>query len=132
MSERTNSQIIHEARGLCWHDWVWYPREENSPNRKCYCRVCNEQAQGISINGYMLRCPDSPDYTDPTSYLEAMAWAQEQEWWEDFVLNGMRTKIYNDEYSDTFENVVVQAIGLILNPKLGSHALAEFLEGREG
>ena len=68
-----------------------------------------------------------PDYTDPTSYLEAMAWAKEQDWWLDFIqwLAYLQTS-----GGKPLRSVVVT--GFLLDPKLGSHALAEFLEGREG
>jgi hypothetical protein len=74
VSERTDSQIIHEARGLCWHEWVWYPREKNSPNRKCYCRVCDEQAKGIHIKRELQLRTSSPprgNYKATLSYTSS-------------------------------------------------------------
>ncbi|MCK5236179.1 MAG: hypothetical protein KAR06_04255 [Deltaproteobacteria bacterium] len=56
-----------------------------------------------------------PDYTDPTSYLEAMAWAKKQGWFSEFICE-----------------MVGAPLDILLDPKLGSHALASYLEGREG
>lgn len=131
MSERTDSQIIHEAKGLCWHEWVWYPIEKNTlGNRKCYCRNCDEQNMGISINAHVQKFPSNPDYTDPTSYLEAMAWARVESWWTEFLVSiGIDGQDYQLLMCD-IEVFVEEVIDILLDPKLGSHALAEFLEGR--
>lgn len=143
MSERRNSQIIHEARGLCWHKFepmcgevVIEEKTLTIHNPRCQGECVSCGAETI-VDYYWSKEPDStieeicsansqefvnPDYTDPTAYLEAMAWAKEQEWWGRFVVS------LQFEISHTHEIVLYN----ILDPKLGSHALAEFLEGREG
>lgn len=110
MSERTDSQIIHEARGLCWH-------ELEIVNEMEWCKLCQ-------LGKQFAECPiiaSNPDYTDPTSYLEAMAWAKKQKWWGEFIQP-------NGDISFNWELIVHH----LTDPKQGSHALAEFLEGREG
>ncbi len=71
-----------------------------------------------------------PDYTDPTSYLEAMAWAKKQKWWVEFVLKGLKlnmpTHLTPDESLDYMVGEVARCI---LDPVQGSHALASYLEG---
>ena len=105
MSERTDSQVIHEARGLCWHEWPWM---------KGACIHCGFTCavEERHLPNYDL-CPEE--------YLEAMAWAKEQEWWLDFIYDCNGT-------CDNIEDIVK----VILDPKQGSHTLAKFLEGREG
>lgn len=99
MTQMTDSQIIHEAMGLCWHKEC----VETMSCSKCEIKLLN-------IN---------PSYTSPISYLEAMAWAKKQKWWGDFayIKNGYDGYDFNED---------------LLDPKLGSHALASYLEGREG
>lgn len=97
MSERTDSQIIHEARGLEWE------RFYANDNKRYIDLSCN------------------PDYTDPTPYLEAMAWARTKPWWTDFAYE---KSIYNSECVEFDED--------LLDPPTGAPKLAEFLEGREG
>ena len=120
-----DSQIIHEAMGLCWHRWRYIT--DNPKQGRIYgCTSATNLCNGTAIGED--ECTANPDYTDPTSYLEAMAWAKNQEWFEDF-LHGHK---YN---SNRCEGVSRTTLGLVidmLDPKLGSHALASYLEGREG
>lgn len=131
MSERTDSQIIHEARGLCWHKGVKL--------EKC-CESIFKPGMGLCKHRFegdpMWVCPKckegwryyrapmwgNPDYTDPTAYLEAMAWAMERDWWDD-ALKYFWSKLSRNGIWDK------QAIPLfMLGKEEGSHALAEYIK----
>ena len=113
MSERTDSQIIHEAMELLWHKEVH--RTDCDCEGECkYESVrcsCDLQVRPCDID-FHCQYNNITDYTDPTSYLEAMTWAKRQDWWFEFYRGWL-------------------TIDMLLNPKQGSHALAKFLEGRE-
>ena len=125
MSERTDSQvdrIITEAIGACWHKY--------EVNSNC-CLKC-KTIHLVRADGSLDRTGNPSPTTDPTAYLEAMAWAKEQDWWEDFA----QTLWYEaNEQVASCMGCLASVYGIpfiILDPKLGSHALAQFLEGREG
>lgn len=106
------SKIIHSARELCWHKSKDYA--DNHPEidvdiDKYWCPHCKEVSYESFIN---------PDYTDPTSYLEAMAWAMEQGLWDDFVYKYLTQHLGHDTHS----------IKVLFDPVTGSHALASYLE----
>ena len=72
----TDSQIIHEAMGLCWHEY--------NVNSNC-CLKCK--------NVHLVRVGDSnksgnPNYNDPAPYLEAIAYFRKKDkgkWWANFL-----------------------------------------------
>lgn len=132
MSERTDSQIIHEARGLCWHDFM--ATHDRTDDRSLQgewraCR-CSQIKRPFYDSDKAWPAPINPDYTDPTSYLEAMAWAERQPWWCDFLdsIQDRPDEMWHDEITVYVRDI----LSVLLDPKLGSHALAQFLEGREG
>ena len=100
--DKTN-QIIHEAMGLCWHefDYVSYSK----------CLKC-EKEEGISTL--------NPDYTSWSDYGEALEWAQRQKWWRYFAYE---TKKGTSTRFVMSANVRED----LLNPLEGSTALAEFI-----
>jgi hypothetical protein len=109
-------------------------------HRDVECSVCKLTAKGnyyIDKETGYDECDSDKDpmpdyYTDPTAYLEAMAWAQKQEWWGKFVLTGLKlnmpTHLTPDESLDYMVGEVARCI---LDPKLGSHALASYLRERK-
>ena len=104
----TDSQIIHEARGLCWH-------ELETVNELKWCKLCQ-------IGKLLVECPvitPNPDYTDPAAYFEAMMWAREQTWWRDFIYS-----IQIDIALDTLIGIT----HIILDPETGTHALAGYIK----
>lgn len=130
MSERTDSQIneiIQKAYFPHAHsDYQdWYDCAEK-------CGHGNKPTQPLSYT------------TNPTAYLEAMAWAKKQKWWRQFVekiklgsipkspLKGQGIDTVIDNMAEVMFLVSMEQIRILLDPKQGSHALAEFLEGREG
>ncbi len=65
----------------------------------------------------MMELKESRDHTGPAAYLEAMAVAMEQEWWDDFVY----AHITNAHGNGT------RTVKVLFASKLGSHALALYL-----
>lgn len=108
---------------LEWHEVV---KEEPCPcGAKCpsetviYTCSCGETFTNTGSDQDHI-ADNNPDLTDPAAYLEAMAWARKESgFWNEFAYekNGYGGYDFNEDLFD---------------PKLGSHALAEFLEGREG
>ena len=81
----TDSQIIAEAMGVILeqrkHGYKKVVEEIAGTYIVCTCGRTFHQRDMI----FHLREHEDPDYTDPTSYLEAMAWARKQDWWVDFA-----------------------------------------------
>ena len=108
ITKKSDSQIIHEARGLCWHrpsegDWIG-----------CTCRDCGWK---------FIKGPDvTPDYpTDHAEYLKALNEFKEgwdsQEW---IIATYTDTAISSDFNED------------LLDPVTGVPIIANFLRGRKG
>ena len=112
MSEMTDNRanrIIHEAMGLCWHEPYSIDDDQEIMCRHCDMVTMDED----DFN--------NPNYTDPTSYLEAIAWAKKQYWWMGF-LNTLKTGGLPTE----------RMVDIILDPSVCIPKLASYLEGREG
>lgn len=63
----------------------------------------------------------NPVYTcNWDEYGPMLEWAKEQEWWPNFINFGIIDKLKYGGVVDT-----------LLNPRIGSTALAEFIRGRE-
>ena len=110
MTDRKANRIITEAMGLVWHEITLY-HESNTP----YCLTCDI---------VYSKCPSSgrdAKKLRPTAsasdYLEAMAWAKKQKWWHRFV---------NRIYLNNGMSMVATA-EILLDPKLGSHALVKYI-----
>lgn len=78
-----------------------------------------------------------------TDYHEAMAWAKEQDWFADFVTNSIRVTVNAifkdldtedalDQLMRVSQEVTVSTARILLDKEKGSHALASYIEGREG
>lgn len=105
---KTTDQIIHEARGLCWHESKknqWYELYKNEARVPC------EKCGALAFHH------NNPSYTsswaDFGPMLEEM---MKKEWWDEFA--------YEKWYG------VRVTRGDILHPKAGSTAIAEFLKER--
>lgn len=137
MTNEQASQIIHEERGLCWHALV--EAEQCDCEGECKypwgCCACGEKLVLTEFHAHCVTL--NPDYTAPTSYLEAMAWAKEDvELWKDFIAS-LTYKILRsmkgiDNISAMTSLLAQTVASILLDKEKGSHALAEFLEGREG
>ena len=131
MSERTDSQIIHEAMGRHWCKSLGITDYRHNDTRPRYSCGWNGQGKDNHNKAYrMLNC--NPDYTDPTAYLEAMAWAKEKDkgaFWLDFI-----QWLWQEEAIETNYEYWVEAYlsRLLIDPPICIPKLAEFLEGREG
>ena len=103
MTNTQINQIIHEARGLCWHefDYVSYSK----------CLKC-EKEEGISTL--------NPDYTSWSDYGEALEWAQRQKWWTDFAYKVRQVLPTHYIMASFLQDD-------LLIPIKGSTALAEFI-----
>ena len=101
MTSKSTNQTIHEAMGLCWHEWS-----------KDNCKKC------IHCGFYDFPpFTNLPDYTsDWSAWGKALEWAQEQEWWPIFL----------NEQFDVY-NTPMTAMSQITTPLKGSTALAEFI-----
>lgn len=96
------SRILHEGMGLEWKEL----------NAEGWFGM--EGANGYK---YKTRNNPNPDYSTHPDYWTALMWAVKQPWWEEFAL----TEKYG--YGAFVKKV-------LLDPKVGSHALAGFLEGK--
>jgi hypothetical protein len=70
----------------------------------------------------------NPDYTDPTAYLEAMAWAKEQDWWPEFLSTIQR---YGHKVCIGYNRFDYYIRTDFLDPSVGAPKLASYIEGRE-
>lgn len=88
MTTKSTNQIIHEAMGLCWHEWNGVLPDSD------YCPVLSDSHRDY-ITSSCKKCgqhnmgnypPLNPDYTsDWSAYGKALEWAQGKEWWADFA-----------------------------------------------
>ena len=108
MTNTQINQIIHEARGLCWHMIKYRKDEITMPRFRC------------------SKCPDrypqnNPDYTsDWSNWGEALEWAQRQKWWADFAYEMRPASPVH-----TILNAFMRED--LLSPSEGSTALAGFI-----
>lgn len=71
------SQIIHEARGLCWHKADAQNEDE--------CVKCNHAFQHPNTYEPYICERDNPSYTsDWSAYGPFLEWAKAQGWWKDY------------------------------------------------
>lgn len=132
MSERTAkevNEIIDKARGITRHGY------RGDGSKDCVCgwqEVEVRFAMDVSGYGVMEHAKEvNNNYTDPTHYLEAMAWAKKQDWFNDFVqyeLQGCCHKVIESIEEIGNEQIEFYVPSWILDPKEGSHALASYLE----
>lgn len=93
----TNDQIIHEARGLCWHKATF---------QMTNCIKCGENVDfQKSLN---------PDYSKWEYYGPMLEWAMNQEWWERYIT----ILSFKSDW---------KMLDVILNPTRGRDAIAEFV-----
>lgn len=117
-----DNQVIHEARGFCWHEFsraipTQRFRRENTCDR---CGVHYLSTVGErDDDGY-----GHPDYATPTGFFTCWNWAKEQEWWPSFAsyprgVGMARTPgAFVDKWAITID---------LIDPPIFAHALAEFL-----
>ena len=114
--DQTN-QIIHEARGLCWHKWI---RELVGDKLLwvCTCGELHYAEEHDPLPGI------NPEYTsDGSAYLEAIGWAMKKEWWREFLKDisfHAITFLQHRFDLDIFATI-------LLTPNKGSTALAKFI-----
>ena len=105
MTNEQVNKIIHEARGLCWHEV-----------HQISCKVLGELGCPCGFTTYNVSFPLTeehlklnPDYTSNWSdYGPVLKWAQDQVWWLSFFF---KVGLYSQ----------------LLSPKSGSYALAQYL-----
>ena len=110
---RKTNQIIHEAMGL-----YWVPQPDIECPHKSFPEFCvhcqSEHKWNIGIN---------PDYTsDWSAWGKALEWAQEQEWWGDYVVWGFSFCVQDVSFTD-----VLISLEYILSCERGSYLLAKFI-----
>jgi hypothetical protein len=87
--------------------------------------MTEEEVNGIIAKAAGLMNVDCVN--DGRDYLEAMAWAKKQTWFTNFIGGYIHWKQEVGGYGCDLDEL----IALLLDPKLGSHALASDIEGRE-
>lgn len=109
MTELGINRIIHEARGLCWHEW-----EQIYTCGGSRCKHC-QKYYPVFPNAETAQIIQDTDYTKWEHYGPMLEWAMKKEWGrkllEGYALNG--------------------CIEILLNPRRGSTAIAEFLKERK-
>lgn len=115
MTELEINKIIHEARGLCWHEWE--PQESHwnccgfATCKKCGVNTDREERD------YQEQYQNPSHTSSWADYGPMLEWAMKEPWWYDFV----------EEIYDTPKVMLFH----MLNPLRGSTAIAEFLKGRK-
>jgi hypothetical protein len=71
------NKVIHEAMGLCWHDW--YKKVNFIEGH--HCSLCDKYSPTKPNESH-----DKPDYTAPNSYCELMDWMREDTRPEQFCM----------------------------------------------
>lgn len=119
MTPEQENKIIHEARGLCHHE---------------YRRIYDPFNEALALNVDPLICPlcdkrgklpsdfANPDYHTETGFWGAWEWAKEQEWWDEF----MTTIFYRPLHPET----IIKLVTPLINPTTFATVLAEWLEKR--
>ena len=102
MTQEQVNQIITEAMGLCWHEWIgtYSYRPRQCPKCKIF-----ETYKGS----------DNPDFSLWEHYGPLLEKIQGAEWWEKVAFDG------NGRYEFR--------VNTLLNPTTGSLAIAEFVVG---
>lgn len=115
---KTTDQIIHEAIGLCWHEWEQVHCCGGSKCKRCghYWPVPPDERTKSIIQDV--------DYTLWKQYGPMLEWAMKQKWWDEFKI-WHATQAFCS-YRD--KEFIHQSI---LNPLKGSTAIAEFWKERK-
>ena len=105
---KSDNQIIHEARGKCWHKF-----EEESPNSACL--KCGKDV------GYNLKdcATGGPFYSiDHAEYLKALLEFKEKDWWGEVVyrVNRIDCRFHYNHFNED-----------LLDPLTGTPILAKYL-----
>ena len=78
MTKKEANQTIHEARGLCWHEFDPMPRQEGKLDYDYQtCKHCRKHIRDSEEHNI--------DYHTPEGFFACWNWAKEEEWWEDFM-----------------------------------------------
>lgn len=105
-------QIIHEARGLCWHE----PTEKYlPPGRNPTCKYCN-----VQLGTHWGRW--NPDYSKWENYGPMLEVSMTKDWWEGFVI---QYQACEDVWDD---GDIAHLLRVLLNPARGRDAIATFLK----
>lgn len=120
MTPDERNQIIHEAKGLCWHDFSDKRVVNGYPEQ-----LCSKCGQSWDWN-----CgTDTLDYSKWEHYGPMLEWAIEQEWFDTFLNAG------HGLYEEGDMSVGIQPTRdmsvFYLNPLRGSTVIAEFLKERK-
>jgi len=127
VSERTDSQIIHEAMGLCWHTVDINHIQLNGWVYSCSCGGKSDRPTPHKEDALAFKRThevSNPPYTNAFFYLEAMAWAKEQDWFADFI---GRYIYWKTDASSTVCDID-KLVDTLLDSKLGSYALASYMK----
>lgn len=108
----TDSQIIHEARGLCWHGLNFVT------GWGCVCGWEPSQYIVVSQHANAL----NPDYSRPAAYRVATKVLSKKDWWpefcQDLYLYGASSRSW--EFAE-----------IMLDCEKGSHKIAEYIKEKE-
>ncbi len=109
MNEKTDSQIIHEARGKVWHT-LGIDRGSG-----CVCGWEPSTCMVVSMHADAL----NPDYARPTAYREATKDLSKKEWWPEFC---NEVYLYGASYRSW------EFAEIMLDCEKGSHKIAEYIK----
>jgi len=113
MTDQEINQYIHEAMGLCWHEYqgICLGRERED-TQGCCCEGVKCKHCGITYHA------DNPNYLLHSSDWSAMIqWAVEQEWWDEFMKELTRPQ----------HNLPYQVIMITVDLFANSRSLAEHI-----
>lgn len=118
MDKNEINKTIHEAMGLCWHEFDPYDFME--------CLHCKEIV--------VREDRPNPDYTSDSEFLPLWRWAKEQEWWDTFLdwyTDEAWPDVWNSKKDDTYEqrkmSVDAYTVLTLIDPSLFAEKLSEFM-----
>lgn len=119
MTKKAINQIIHKAKGLCWHESAHngtYPEEEK-------CKHCGRFMRHVQL--------ENLDYTSRKKFLDLWDWALGQSWWTGFLREWASGDFDLDTYpQEHVENVISFGFILVAQPFFAER-IAEWLKKSE-
>lgn len=108
MTAEEANRTIHEAMGLCWHIWEYIDVQ----GLDIICLKCHSTATWYSKS-------PNPDYTSREGFWDAWEWAQEQPWFDQWLLDRGLGRL------------PISTVKNLVDPKFFATTLAEFLKERD-
>lgn len=119
MTKKEINKTIHEARGLCWHEFDPIARQEGKLDYDYLtCKHCRKHIKSTE--------QQNVDYHTPEGFFACWNWAKGEEWWDDFM-DALEVRWLCDRKLRPLRYHIAQLVDeLVFAP-----ILAKFLEDRK-